>query len=100
MLKRFVLPAAAAAVLGAAVFAPTSANAYWASTPASVTHGNAQGVSDVIEVRRRGRHHSRHRHWHRRHFARPYFYAPYAYAPRRCGYVWNHRLYRNVWACW
>jgi hypothetical protein len=97
MLNRFVLPAAAAALVGAAALAPTPASAYWASTPASVTHGNAQSVSDVVPVHRRDRRRS----WVRHHWRiAPYYYAPYVYAPRRCGYVWDYRLYRNVWRCW
>ena len=101
MLNRLIVPAAAA-ILGAAALAPVPANASWASAPASITHANAQNISDVVEVRRRDRRRYSHRHrrWHRPYFAAPYYFAPYAYAPRRCGYVWNHRTYRNIWRCW
>lgn len=97
MLSRFALSVAAAAILGAAALVPAPANAYWASAPASITHVNAQAISDVVEVHRR----SRARSWSRYHWrVPPYYYSPYAYAPRRCGYVWNHRLYRHIWHCW
>ena len=102
MLNRFVLPAAAAALLGAAALAPVPASAHWASAHTSITHGNAQSVSDVVPVHRR----DRRRGWSRHHwriapyYYAPYSYAPYAYAPRRCGYVWIHRLYRHIWRCW
>lgn len=104
MLKRLLLPAAAAAIgLGAAVFQPAPANAASIAGAASFTHSQAQTVSDIVEVSRRHRHAHRHhgRHHHRHHhYARPFYFAPYAYAPRRCGYVWNHRLYQHVWRCW
>lgn len=102
MLNRFALPAAAAAILAVAALAPTPASAHWASAPTSITHGNAQNVSDVVEVRRRDRRRGSNRHHWRvaPYYFAPYYYAPYAYVPRRCGYAWDYRLYRNVWRCW
>jgi hypothetical protein len=99
MLKRLLLPAAAA-LFGAAALFSAPANATWAAAPAAVTHSQAQNVSDVIEVRDRHRRHGHrhHRHWHPYAFA-PY-YGSYAYYPRRCGYVWSPRHYRHVYRCW
>jgi hypothetical protein len=102
MLNRMVLPAAAAAIVATFAFAPAPANASWTSAPASVTHADVQSISDVIEVRKRKRHHRQSRRHHRRHgpyYAAPHFFAPYA-QPRRCGYVWSGRAHRNIWRCW
>ena len=104
MLKRLLMPAAAALIFGAVSAIPQpAAAATFISGAATATQSNAQTVSDVVEVRRRGRHYRAHRH-HRRWRAPSYsfghYYAPRAYYAPRCGYTWNPRRHRQVWRCW
>lgn len=97
MIKRLMIPAAAALIFGAVSAIPQPAAANYISGAATATQSNAQTVSDVVEVRRRSRHHGhRHRGW----APYAYYYAPRAYYAPVCGYKWNHRRHRMVWRCW
>lgn len=101
MIKRLMIPAAAALVFGAVAATPQPAAANYISGAATATQSNAQIVSDVIEVRRRGRHRSHRRHYGHRHRGYSFgYYAPRAYYAPRCGYTWSWRRHRNIWRCW
>ena len=104
MLKRLLMPAAAALIFGAVSAIPQpAAAATFISGAATATQSNAQTVSDVVEVRRRGRHHRAHRHhrrWRGPSFSYGRYYAPRAYYARRCGYVVRPHRGRVVYRCW
>lgn len=101
MIKRLMIPAAAALVFGAVAATPQPAAATYISGAATATQSNAQTVSDVVEVRRRGRHRSHRRHYGHRHRGYSFgYYAPRAYYAPRCGYVVRPHRGRVVYRCW
>jgi hypothetical protein len=117
MLKPWILSGVAALAFGAVLALPQSASANW-SGAAAANLANAEGLSEVVDVRWRGRgvhwRGGRGVHWRGGHWrgggiwwgapliAAPLLWgAPYAFAaPQRCGWVWSPRRVRNVWRCW